>query len=311
MTDLSLQCPAPPTSSPQQIGSFRALLEGSATTDLLRVGVAASVEGLREVLVWAAAGQQADETATLWLQQLRWARACGLPLDPAAPLPPADPWEARVPRGTVAQGIPEFAETLGRSTMQYPARSQDRHRSGAEFLPLLVPLVFHPQPSLVHLGQLSVNATALTHGHPEALATGLVWTLALRCGADEERAPEHWFRAGCPRVAELLVPDQPVSAPPGGLMAAMAATGGSLRALQAVLAAAPGTRSVLLGEPGPAEDHACVAALRACSRGMSLGQALGEGSSLAPQPASGPVAELLREAEDRWLEAAAQFRALG
>ncbi|WP_129658824.1 ADP-ribosylglycohydrolase family protein [Rothia halotolerans] len=260
-------------------------------------GVVAVSEGLAEVLGWAALGQDADETASVWLEQLRWAAALGLEPEDGAPVPPASWWEAGVARELTRAGedpraeLPGLCRALVLGQLQYPARTELGGHDDAGFMGRLVSLAVHPRDSPAHLGQLAVNLTCLTHGHPEALGTGMAWALLLRAclrhgggaaraeaaagdreavsgeqepapgkqeAGEREAAPEphRVLDLGLDAVRTLLDADDAAadaSAAPEGLLARMAAGGGSVPALARVLQAAPRTREALReAGPGPA-----------------------------------------------------------
>ena len=226
--------------------------------------LAAGIEGLREALDWSAQGVGADETACVWLGDLRWARALGLNPEEAAPMPPRAWWEpeaARLAPADFAERHPLLARALCAGNMPYPARTPFTELADDAFLPRLAVLPLHPREGLEQLGQLAVNLTALTHGHPEALAAGLVIVLHRRAllgldaeavgdaggGADpRRRAPAQLRERARRRVLELLSPQDPGgSAPSAGLLASYGATGATRSGLARVLAAAPLSAAVL------------------------------------------------------------------
>ena len=277
---------APSPARPDYPGLVKALwsLAGSGPV-AEAAGVVAVSEGLAEVLGWAALGQDADETASVWLEQLRWAAALGLEPEDGAPVSPASWWEAGVARELARSGEDPRAERPGLcralvlGQLQYPARTELGGHDDAGFMDRIVPLAVHPRDSPAHLGQLAVNLTCLTHGHPEALGTGMAWALLLRAClrqggggcARTEAAPRHRevvpgeqgaaagereaapdplrvLHLGLDAVRTLLgADDAPEDSPaaPEGLLARMAAGGGSVPALARVLRAAPRTREAL------------------------------------------------------------------
>jgi hypothetical protein len=262
---------APSPARPDYPGLVRTLwsLAGSGPV-AGAAGVVAVSEGLAEVLDWAARGQDADETASVWLEQLRWAAALGLEPEDGAPVPPASWWEAGVARELARAGEDPRAERPGLcralvlGQMQYPARTELGGHDDAGFMDRLVPLAVHPRDSPAHLGQLAVNLTCLTHGHPEALGTGMAWALLLRAclrhgapqtvpGERDETPPDplRVLGLGLDAVRSLLGAEdgehdrEGAPAAPEGLLARMAAGGGSVPALTRVLQAAPRTRQAL------------------------------------------------------------------
>ncbi|WP_030014648.1 ADP-ribosylglycohydrolase family protein [Curtobacterium sp. S6] len=254
----------------------RVLIPATAVEPRLALGPTATLAGLSEVLSWALRGQGADETASVWIENLRWARCLGLRLDEGAPVPPTARWEPTAPQARgcgIDDADAATREALPKAQMQYPARHDLPWADSAAFLPRLVPVALFPVDSLAHVGQLAVNITALTHGSPEALATGMTWTLLLRSllGArDDAASDEQLILDGCSRCLDLM---PPAGSPggPQGLRSQYAAMGGSLTGLGAIYAAAPRTVAMLrdvVGLEPLAEDPAatggpaCVEVLR-------------------------------------------------
>lgn len=272
--------PLPDPSVPFLRDRVRALFRWAALRDPdLEGALLAGSEGLREALDWTVRGTSADETACVWLEDLRWARALGLDLEEGAPVPPVAWWESAlepVPTGWSGRH-PRLAAQLRAAQMQYPARHREPVLTDDSFFPRLAPLAAYPQASASHLGQLAINLTALTHASPEALACGVVWTLLARwrlceapVGAQREpgvAAPDPGS-AGGPAAREGLSGDlerlrravglagdapepsssassasaSPASAPASpSLMATMAATGSSWDRVAALVRAAPHT----------------------------------------------------------------------
>lgn len=255
----------------------RVLIPAAGVFPRLALGPTATLAGLAEVLSWALRGQGADETASVWIENLRWARCLGLRLEDGAPVPPVADWEP-IPR-QARDGAPvdidaATREALPKAQMQYPARHDLPRADSAAFLPRLVPVALFPVDAVAHVGQLAVNVTALTHGSAEALATGMTWTLLLRSllGTEDRTASdEDRFLAGCSRCLDLLTPaESPKSH--HGLRDQYAAMGGSLTGLGAIYDAAPRTVAMLRGvverrlpspeTPEATGEPACVDALR-------------------------------------------------
>ena len=120
--------------------------------------LAAGIEGLREALDWSAQGVGADETACVWLGDLRWARALGLNPEEAAPMPPRAWWEpeaARLAPADFAERHPLLARALCAGDMPYPARTPFTELADDAFLPRLAVLPLHPREGLEQLGQLA------------------------------------------------------------------------------------------------------------------------------------------------------------
>ncbi|MCP3426222.1 ADP-ribosylglycohydrolase family protein, partial [Rothia sp. AR01] len=213
--------PAPPparSAYPALVGDLWSLAGGGPVAEA--AGLVAVSEGLAEVLRWAAAGQDADETASVWLEQLRWAAALGVETESGAPTPPPSWWEGDVAEALAASGagprleLPGLRRALALAQLQYPGRNELGDLDDAAFMDRLVPLAVHPRDSPAHLGQLAVNLTCLTHGHPEALATGMVWALLLRaCAVRAEEPRDAAGAASDPREAASTPRETPGAAP--------------------------------------------------------------------------------------------------
>ena len=310
--DCSVFLPGLPPIAPESASArtLRTVLETACSLGAVHgIGVLAVQEALTEVCEWAVAGQNADESATAWLMNLRWARCAELGPGPEAPHPPTAWWEQPARRwaqistatasasleaitsdvitsDTAARSLRELAfrelgeglvRSLTSAQMPYPARPVSDEAPDPRILLRLVPLAWHVQEHTVHLGQLAVNLTGLLTGHPEALASSLVWALLLRTAAGTSIcAPEATVQQRLHRavveVRTLLVehPSQQRLGgrvpPPGGLQERMRAAGGTMDALRSLLVEAPHTTAAV--ERGASEgmstgDHspACVRAL--------------------------------------------------
>ncbi len=230
----------------------RLLAPAAAADAPLGLGPTATLAGLTEVLHWAIRGQSADETASVWLEYLRWARVLGLPVESEAPAPPRSDWE-----NLAADGASWSTDTLDAATatalplaqMQYPARHELPWADSSAFLPRLVPMALYPVASVAHLGQLAANVTALTHGSPEALATGVAWVILLRSvlgASDTDRRAPEILRSACASVLQMApteLDDGPATQ--RGLRDQYAAMGGSLRGIGALFVKAPCTVEML------------------------------------------------------------------
>lgn len=263
---------------PEHEGSVRRLARAaSAVEPSLGLGTLAAFEGLREVLAWACQGQSADETASVWLQNFRWARLLGLKPADDAPVPPPAEWEALVLRDesrfrpTLEDIDDVTAQALVSGTMQYPARHDFPQAQSAAFLPRVTPLALFPQDSAPHLGQLAANLTALTHGSPEALASGVSWVFLVRFCRAEAHVPGETIGQRLGRTVQGLLDffppeDLPQVDPPRGLRHQYSTTGSSPRGLQSIFSAAPATVRVLreqVSRPGTVleDTPACAAAM--------------------------------------------------
>ena len=277
----------------------------------LAVGTVATLEGMSDIVEWACRGQSADETASIWLQNFRWARVIGLSVDPSAPLPPRAGWES-----TAGQDLSErdlelasldatTAQALGRPDMQYPARHDFPDAVSAAFLPRLAPLALYPQDSAPHLGQLVANVTGLTHGSPEALACGVAWVFLLRTCLASSATDTSESATSASRIEKALddvaavLPDGDAgrTAAPRGLRQQYAAMGSSDRGLSALFAEAPGTTAAvksLARHPTATEDPVeveCVSVLVHAVRSAMEGEATDDSGTVA-----GCLAQVLREA---------------
>ncbi len=273
----------------------------------LSIGALAALEGMSDVVEWASHGQSADETASIWLQNFRWARILDLTISDDAPVPPRTGWEDLVlddqPRFSprLSEIDPVSAEALVLGHMQYPARHAFPEASSAAFLPRLTPLAFYPQNSAPHLGQLAANITSLTHGSPEALASGIAWVFLLRyCLSpelSEDSSDTERVLDACRKVTGFLPPlDGNDTEVPQGLRAQYAATGSSSRSLRGIFSSAPLTTGVLrdyAGHPGASsvDRPECVEALAS-----AIGSAAGSSSQHGSIRVSSHLGLVLREA---------------
>ena len=291
------------------------VLEAATGTDpALAVGTIATVEGMSDIVEWACRGQSADETASIWLQNFRWARVIGLTVEPSAPLPPRADWETTAGQDLsgcdveLAHLDPTTAQALGRADMQYPARHDFPDAVSPAFIPRLTPLALYPQDSTPHLGQLVANVTSLTHGSPEALACGVAWVFLVRtclassaADSSEQAArpttPTSRIGRALADVAAVLPDDDAEQTPaPRGLRQQYAATGSSDRGFGALFAEAPETTAAVksLARNPSAEDPSrteCVSALVHAVRSAMEAEAPVESGTVA-----GCLTRVLREA---------------
>lgn len=335
--------PLPDPSVPFLRDRVRALFRRAALRDPdLEGALLAGTEGLRDALDWTVRGTSADETACVWLEGLRWARALGLALEEGAPVPPVAWWESAlepVPAGWSGRH-PGLADQLTAAQMQYPARHREPVLTDDSFFPRLTPLAAYPQASASHLGQLAVNLTALTHAAPEALASGVLWTLLARwrlCGTPDDAPREPVVTAPDPGSASGSVargglsgdlvrlhravglmedaPASSASAPSSSsLMATMAATGSSWDRVAALVRAAPHTVRALQDPHAllehPEDAPGCVVFLAGelvgDPEGILAAPGVRAGASESPQPEDGADEELAEAAVARavcaWLE---------
>ncbi|MDN5654193.1 MAG: hypothetical protein L0G46_03755, partial [Kocuria sp.] len=95
MPDSTCLPAAPSPARPEYRDMVHRVLGAATDADpALAVGTVATLEGMSDIVEWACRGQSADETASIWLQNFRWARVIGLSVDPSAPLPPRAGWES-------------------------------------------------------------------------------------------------------------------------------------------------------------------------------------------------------------------------
>lgn len=270
----------------------------------LAVGTIATLEGMSDIVEWACRGQSADETASIWLQNFRWARVIGLTVDPSAPLPPQADWETAAGQELSERDVelthldPTTAQALGRADMQYPARHDFPDAASSAFLPRLTPLALYPQDSTPHLGQLVANVTSLTHGSPEALACGVAWVFLMRTclaspaadfseDAAQPATPTSRIRQALAGVAGVLPDDDAGRTPaPRGLRQQYAATGSSDRGLNALFAEAPETTAAVksLAQGPSTEDPIeaeCVSVLVHAVRSAMEGEAPADSGTVA------------------------------
>ena len=135
--------------------------------------------GLTVVLVWNNVGAAADELACLWLAYLRWFRGIGEFLPESAPfsldreIDGSSELTAR--RGPGAATL----RALGSGEMQLVSKSLNPALgSGALVRSAALGVLPVAQERTVVL--LAVRAAALTHGHPEALASAAAYALLVR-----------------------------------------------------------------------------------------------------------------------------------
>lgn len=140
----------------------------------------ASLDGLTEVLEWNNQGQGADELACLWLSYLRWYSGLGYPLPEQAPFSLARPLNGldfmQRKRGPGAATL----KALGSGQMQYVQKNLNPQALGTGALLRSAPFGYLPVADPSTVISLSIQAAALTHGHPEALASAAAYALLIR-----------------------------------------------------------------------------------------------------------------------------------
>ncbi len=139
-----------------------------------------TLDALTEVLEWNNEGAAADELACLWLAYLRWFRGIGEVLPESAPfsldreIDGASELTAR--RGPGAATL----RALGSGEMQLVSKSLNPEALGSGALVRSAALGVLPVAQERTVVLLAVRAAALTHGHPEALASAAAYALLVR-----------------------------------------------------------------------------------------------------------------------------------
>ena len=139
-----------------------------------------TLDALTEVLEWNNEGAAADELACLWLAYLRWFRGIGEVLPESAPfsldreIDGSSELTAR--RGPGAATL----RALGSGEMQLVSKSLNPDALGSGALVRSVALGVLPVAQERTVVLLAVRAAALTHGHPEALASAAAYALLVR-----------------------------------------------------------------------------------------------------------------------------------
>lgn len=129
-----------------------------------------TVDGLADALEWAQQGVPADPTACLWLAYLRWLRSQGeKPVLDSAPLPPLrwiDGQQILQHQRHPGQACLASLKTGEMGTLLRPINVEAKG-CGSVMRSAPFGLISHLEPSTI--AQLSMNAAALTHGHPVAI----------------------------------------------------------------------------------------------------------------------------------------------
>lgn len=139
-----------------------------------------TLDGLTEVLEWNNEGAAADELACLWLAYLRWLRGIGEALPENAPfaLERAIDGSAELTarRGPGAATL----RALRSGEMQLISKSVSPDALGSGALVRSAALGVLPVEEERTVVMLAVRGAALTHGHPEALASAAGYALLVR-----------------------------------------------------------------------------------------------------------------------------------
>ncbi|RJU03084.1 ADP-ribosylglycohydrolase family protein [Arthrobacter frigidicola] len=145
-----------------------------------------TVDGLVEALEWANDGVSADEMAILWLAYLRWLATQGeTPPDPA-PVPP--------PRWIDAQEVLHHRRDPGNAcltglltgVMGTRKRPLNPQAKGSGALMRSAPFGLVPRIPGEMADRLTLDAAALTHGHPAAQTPAAVFSHLIRALALDE-----------------------------------------------------------------------------------------------------------------------------
>lgn len=139
-----------------------------------------TLDALTEVLEWNNEGAAADELACLWLAYLRWFRGIGEVLPESAPFSLDreidGSAELTARRGPGAATL----RALGSGEMQLVSKSLNPDALGSGALVRSAALGVLPVAQERTVVLLAVRAAALTHGHPEALASAAAYALLVR-----------------------------------------------------------------------------------------------------------------------------------
>lgn len=138
-----------------------------------------TVDGLVEALEWANDGVAADETACLWLAYLRWLATQDVAASASAPVPQPrwiDGHEVlrhrRAPGNTCLSG-------LASGEMGTAARPVNAESKGCGTVMRSAPFGLIPHISREAVAKLSMDAAALTHGHPAARLGAAAFSLLI------------------------------------------------------------------------------------------------------------------------------------
>ncbi len=150
-----------------------------------------TLDALTEVLEWNNQGTPADELACLWLAYLRWYRGMGF--TPAAHAPFSLDREIDTSAPLTAREGPGQAtlRALESGEMQTVAQNINPDALGTGALVRSCAFGFLPVAPERTVVLLAVRAAALTHGHPEALASAAAYALLTRdvlagaCGSEQ------------------------------------------------------------------------------------------------------------------------------
>ncbi|PLC12502.1 hypothetical protein AUQ48_10040 [Kocuria flava] len=164
--------PAAPAGTAEDAGRLRI----SSTTQL----TLGTLDGLLEVLEWAADGLAADGTACLWLSYLRWLRGQDGTLPAEAPQPPARPLEDHPVLLERRDTATTALAALRTGRMGEVRRPVLPGAGDAGSVPRSAPLGLLPHVGWRTLAQLAVDGAALTHGEAEEQSAAAVHAFAVQ-----------------------------------------------------------------------------------------------------------------------------------
>ncbi|MDO4898646.1 MAG: ADP-ribosylglycohydrolase family protein [Rothia sp. (in: high G+C Gram-positive bacteria)] len=139
-----------------------------------------TLDGLSEVLEWNNEGQAADELACIWLAYLRWYRATGNPYPDTAPFMLSRPLDELPAMAAHRHPGKATLAALATGEMQFMAKNVNPQALGTGALVRSAVFGFLPVADDATVIKLSAHAAALTHGHPEAVASASAYALLVR-----------------------------------------------------------------------------------------------------------------------------------
>ena len=240
-----------------------------------------TADALVQVLEWANEGVYADQAATLWLAELRWAVGQGVTLPSSAP--PAPPrWidaEESVARPLPVR--PAWVASLASGEMGTAARPRGPEFDDAAAAARTAPLGLVPGTPSSAVLTMAVDSATLTHGHPDAVQASVAVAHAVHAtltgsrlaGAiDEARAAVSGLRSPEQDIVQALATGSSEKLRSGAGPAALSLAG----AVRAALSAGPEGDSAAFGESVRRASEVSVDA--AAITGALLGTAWGHES---------------------------------
>lgn len=139
-----------------------------------------TLDALTEVLEWNNQGDAVDELACLWLAYLRWYRGMGYPIPENAPVPQTREIDSSAAL-TDRQGPGKATlKALASGHLQTATNTINPDALGTGALVRSCVFGMLPVATERTAVLLAVRGAALTHGHPEALASAAAYTLLMR-----------------------------------------------------------------------------------------------------------------------------------